>query len=426
MLPGTNRESRYTGRNATDRPYKKWRMTDTGYPFSKEFEQQTHDCLAHLYDMTRLQQLPLAIQLLPNTPAIQRGQAFRHLIFKLIESLAPRSTTDIRSKEARVYHIIMWRYVDGLSNIEIGERLALSERQFYREHRRALQTMTFLLWEQVNALPAAPPAEISVQSEVQRIAAHGEQVSLDPAELCASVIEATQSLAMARQIDVTTRLASTLDPLPLNAPIVRQLLIVLMYQVLRRQLPGAPVLLSADSSPNTLVIDVELSVTETEWDSLQYTLDDHVTFQELLHTLDATLDYVRSVNEEDGFKLVLTLPVAQQPILIIDDNPDAISLLQRYLGDTYVSVAARHAEEGLQMARTLRPWIIVLDIMLPTMDGWELLQHLKNHPDTHAIPVLVCSVLDTPEMALDLGADGFLKKPPDQVEFLATLARWRS
>ena len=401
-------------------------MTHTDQPFSKEFELQAHDCLAHLYDITRLQQLPLVIQLLPDTPAIQRGQAFRRLIFKLIESLAPPATAGIRSKEARVYHIIMWRYVDGLSNVEIGERLALSERQFYREHRRALQTMTFLLWEQVNALPAAPPAEMSVQSEVQRIAAHGEQVTLDVAELCASVIEATQSLATARQIEVMIRLAGDLDLLPLNAPVVRQLLIVLMYQILRRQISSEPVLLSADTPPNALVIDVELSVTETEWDDLQNTLDDHVTFQELLRTLNTTLDYFCLEDVEDGYKLVLTLPIAQRPVLIIDDNPDAISLLQRYLGDIYASVTARHADEGLQMARALRPWIIVLDIMLPTTDGWEVLQNLKNHPETCAIPVLVCSVLDTPDMALALGADGFLKKPPDQIEFLATLARWQS
>ncbi len=78
------------------------------------------------------------------------------------------------------------------------------------------------------------------------------------------------------------------------------------------------------------------------------------------------------------------------------------------------------------MARALKPWLIILDVMLPTMDGWEALQNLKNHPDTHAIPVLVCSVLDTPDMALALGADGFLKKPPDQIEFLNTLARWKA
>lgn len=396
-------------------------MPDTDHSFPADFEQQAHDCLTHLYDITRLQQLPLVTQLLPDTPAIQRGQAFRRLIFKLLESLAPPTETDIRSKEARVYHIIMWRYIDGLAPLEIGDRLALSERQFYREHRRAVETMTYLLWDQLTAAATDSPAEMSVQSELQRVAARAEHATLDPAELCASVIEATHSLALARQVEVITRQAEPLTALPLNAPIARQLLIVLMYQVLRRQTAGEPVILACETPPDALIITVELCT--TEWHDLQHRLADHATFQELLRTLNATLDYAQL---DDGFELMLTVPVAPQVVLIIDDNPDAISLLQRYLNGVYPSVAARQGEAGVQMARTLHPWIIVLDIMLPTMDGWEVLQNLKNHPATRSIPVLVCSVLDTPDMALDLGADGFLKKPPDQDEFLATLARWRS
>lgn len=401
-------------------------MEDSVRPFSKEFEQQTHDCLTYLYDITRLQQLPLVQQLLPNTPAVQLGQAFRRLIFELIESLAPASRMDIRSKEARVYHIVMWRYVDGLSNLEIGDRLALSERQFYREHRRALHTMTYLLWEQINAQPAKLPAEMSVLSESQRVTARAEHTMIDPAELCASVVEATQNLALAHQVDVTIQLCDQPAPLPLNAQVARQLLIVLMYQALRRQRAGIPLILSCDTVPNALIIKVALNAPEAEWTDLQRTLDEHDAFQELLHMLNATMDYTLAEKDDNPLGLLLTLPVAQQVVLIIDDNPDAISLLQRYLGDTFQSVAARQADEGLHLARTLRPWIIVLDIMLPTMDGWEVLQNLKNHPATRDIPVLVCSVLDTPDMALALGADGFLKKPPDQIEFLNTLARWRA
>jgi len=398
-------------------------MNDSDPPFSKEFEQQVNDCLTYLYDITRLQQLPLVAQLLPDIPAIQRGQAFRRLIFKLIESLAPPPGTDIRSKEARVYHIIMWRYVDGLPNLEIGERLALSERQFYREHRRALQTMTYFLWEQVNAQAAQPPTEMSVQSEVQRVTAHTEQTTFDPAELCASVVEATRTLALARQIEVVTRFSDHPAPLPLNAQVIRQLLIVLMYQVLRRQTTGTSLVWTCEATASALTLTLDLTMQEADWHDLHQILNDHATFQELLRTLNATLEYE---SNHEAAAITLSLPVAQQVVLIIDDNPDAISLLQRYLGDTFPSVAARQAEEGLQMARTLRPWIIVLDTMLPTMDGWEVLQNLKNHPETRTIPVLVCSVLDTPDMALALGADGFLKKPPDQAKFLATLAHWQS
>jgi CheY-like chemotaxis protein len=54
---------------------------------------------------------------------------------------------------------------------------------------------------------------------------------------------------------------------------------------------------------------------------------------------------------------------------------------------------------------------------LPQHDGWEILQNLKRHPPTQHIPVVVCSVLDSPELAQVLGADGFLRKPPGETEF---------
>ena len=65
----------------------------------------------------------------------------------------------------------------------------------------------------------------------------------------------------------------------------------------------------------------------------------------------------------------------------------------------------------LQIAREVVPSVIVLDVMLPGQDGLEVLQNLKNHPATRQIPVLICSVLDTRELVLSLGADGFLRSP---------------
>ena len=60
--------------------------------------------------------------------------------------------------------------------------------------------------------------------------------------------------------------------------------------------------------------------------------------------------------------------------------------------------------------------------MMPTTDGWELLQRLKSDPETHTIPVVVCSVWDVPELALSLGASDFLKKPVNSEHLLEALA----
>ena len=67
---------------------------------------------------------------------------------------------------------------------------------------------------------------------------------------------------------------------------------------------------------------------------------------------------------------------------------------------------------------------IILDVMLPGRDGWQILQSCKNHPDTADTPVLICSVLAMEELARSLGADGYLKKPPTRDALLATLRQW--
>jgi Amt family ammonium transporter len=74
-------------------------------------------------------------------------------------------------------------------------------------------------------------------------------------------------------------------------------------------------------------------------------------------------------------------------------------------------VAATSSQEGLHLAQTLEPDAIVLDIMMPEMDGWELLQRLRAHPKTQEIPVVICSVINDPDLARSLGASFFLPKP---------------
>ena len=122
----------------------------------------------------------------------------------------------------------------------------------------------------------------------------------------------------------------------------------------------------------------------------------------------------------------LHLPQPFKEMLIIDDNPDVITLIQRYLAhSSYSVVGVQDAQEGIEVARKMQPFVIILDIMMPKSDGWEVLQKLKNHSETSHIPVLVCSVLDTPELALSLGASYYLRKPPGRVDLLAILAQNR-
>lgn len=115
---------------------------------------------------------------------------------------------------------------------------------------------------------------------------------------------------------------------------------------------------------------------------------------------------------------------SSKAILAIDDDPNVIDLLRENLTEAgYHVVGAAGGDEGLQKARGLRPFAIVLDIIMPQQDGWQMLHELKKDAVTRDIPIIVLSVVDHKELAYRLGAFECLVKPFDREVMLATLAR---
>ncbi len=114
-------------------------------------------------------------------------------------------------------------------------------------------------------------------------------------------------------------------------------------------------------------------------------------------------------------------------VLAIDDDPDALRLLAGYLKESpYRVVAATSGESGLALARKLKPFAITLDILMPQMDGWVVLQALKADPQTSGIPVVLLSFLDEKAVGFSMGASAYLTKPLDRRELLAALDAVRS
>jgi CheY-like chemotaxis protein len=119
----------------------------------------------------------------------------------------------------------------------------------------------------------------------------------------------------------------------------------------------------------------------------------------------------------------VTLPVAPQTtVLVVDDNADTLRLLQRYLSGTrYRFLGVRDPAQAVAAADMVSPAAIVLDVMLPGVDGWELLSRLREHPHTRGVPVIVCTILPQERVALMLGAAAFLRKPVSREALLVAL-----
>jgi PAS domain S-box-containing protein len=114
----------------------------------------------------------------------------------------------------------------------------------------------------------------------------------------------------------------------------------------------------------------------------------------------------------------------QKTLLVIDDDPNVVYLLRENLAEAGFSVVgAGSAEEGRRRARQFRPFAIILDILMPQQDGWQMLHELKNDASMRDIPIIVLSVVDNKELAYRLGAFDCLLKPVDRDLMLATLSR---
>ncbi len=112
-------------------------------------------------------------------------------------------------------------------------------------------------------------------------------------------------------------------------------------------------------------------------------------------------------------------------VLVVEDDPAAANLLSVYLvRGGYRAEVATNGPEALEKARRLSPLAITLDILLPGMDGWEVLRGLKSDPATRDIPVVVVSVVSNRDLGYALGAVDYFVKPVDRQALLDRLARY--
>jgi GAF domain-containing protein/CheY-like chemotaxis protein len=115
---------------------------------------------------------------------------------------------------------------------------------------------------------------------------------------------------------------------------------------------------------------------------------------------------------------------AKHRVLVIDDDPDALYLLQEGLGTSeFDVVGARAGHEGLQIAHDQQPAAILLDILMPEMDGWQVLNDLKSDATTANIPVILLTIVDKKALGFKLGAADYLLKPLNPVAVLDALRR---
>ena len=112
----------------------------------------------------------------------------------------------------------------------------------------------------------------------------------------------------------------------------------------------------------------------------------------------------------------------QAVILIVDDNSDSRLVIRAaFRKSHHIFLEAQNGEEGVKIAREKQPDLIIMDVMMPGISGYEALVQLKNDPYTKHIPVLIVTALSSMDekiIALESGAEGLWSKPFDRVDLI--------
>src|SRR5262249_17375364 len=111
-------------------------------------------------------------------------------------------------------------------------------------------------------------------------------------------------------------------------------------------------------------------------------------------------------------------------VLVIDDDLDVHELLNRQLSrEGFRVISATSGEDGLKKAKDFHPTIIALDVLMPSMDGWAVLQSLKLDPELRDVPVVMLSIMNDKSLGFAMGASDYLTKPVDRNTLVGVLKR---
>jgi CheY-like chemotaxis protein len=111
-------------------------------------------------------------------------------------------------------------------------------------------------------------------------------------------------------------------------------------------------------------------------------------------------------------------------VVVVDDDPDAQAILRQYLSSVgYQVYAVLDSRQALSTIQQIRPQLVLLDVEMPHMDGWEILAQLRTMPETAMLPVIICSVVDQQQLGIALGACAHMVKPIHEATLLALVQR---
>jgi len=360
--------------------------------------------------------------------------ALRVALRQAIDALKPASDTVLYARTARYHEILLQRYVLGCTQRSVAESLSITPRYLRREQAAAIRALAgYLLLRydlvrdrsaRISKVQRGAATDPEINREMLWLAESLRGQTSDLGPVISEAMELVQDLAQRHGVQCAWSQSGLFPPVCVPRTVLKQIILNLLAAVIHELPRGGRVEVASQASADQVTITLTaLGESGRTW-HLTSSLDDPAAVsRQLIRVFKGDL---RLSAVGDVLMVHVLLPCAGRQVLVlaVEDNLDTLQLWQRYTERTcFALVAVTNANQAVADASRLRPDLIVLDIMLPDIDGWELLHALRSEPATASIPVIVCTVLPQRELALSLGAQDFIPKPATGDEFRAVLER---
>jgi CheY-like chemotaxis protein len=402
----------------------------------RQFEHELREALSHLYDLAY--EPPEGLYGTLGCDRQDGLSTIRRVVFRAIEGLQPPQDAPASAFARQVYDLLRYRFVLKLTQEETSDRLYVSRRTINRLQERAAAVLAGALWERRQVTEQADQRSVAdeqaeptgqwamreaqardwrsqAQRELQSLRAKTREALSDVGEAIGSAVELVET--------VMSEVGVRVDVRSLQPGLVATVHPVVLDQVLI----GAIRRLASVTSDRQIAI-----YARREDGNARITLRTAGPVEGTLRGagLEVGVPMPGNVSvrtQVDGTQVFVWIDIPSPGtvrVLVVDDNEDMLRFYHDCaIGTRYQIVAVTHGGDLSEALQAVSPEIIVLDVMLPDIDGWRLLMRLHEDPSTRSIPIVVCTVVREENLAISLGAACFLEKPVRRRDFIGALDR---
>jgi CheY-like chemotaxis protein len=379
------------------------------------FKESLKQALSHLQD-PNFEPTAVLCQVIGSEDASSPGPVQTQII-TTIQKMEPDPKTPPNCRAWIHFKSLHQRFLLGLTQEETAESFHMSVRNAQRVQAEAIQVLAQNLWR-LRSGPGteksspAPDWESQAELELESLRTCDPNAQANIADVLEAVVDLEANLASKRGFTVSVDyvqpgLVAAAHPMVLRQTLITAIASLASYVT-------SDLIVHATLEEGRVKLTLRCSVSRDQLPVGQDILDAILTPPETRVSLQHKGDQV--------FLQFLTLAVGERDVFVVEDNPDMVYFYRRCTSGTRFHVTHIPSPEKIfEAVEKQRPDIIIIDVMLPDIDGWQLLTHLKEHESTRHIPIIVCTVVKERDLAMALGATAFLPKPFPPHQFVEAL-----